>query len=118
MFDWHQIVNVGPEPWISAVESATHGTGIVIENEFPAVYPAGQLSASNLDRRTVESGDAHVGDCDSPEHGRGEIARLGSGIYVSGFVADFGRYASIALREQEHGAECKPENKALNRGAP
>src|SRR5450432_1152056 len=82
------IVGVGAEPGVAAIEASADGGVVVVDNDVFAIDPAGELGAGDLDLRVLISGDAGVGDGDSPEQGGGEIRGLGR-IDVSGFVADF-----------------------------
>lgn len=95
------IVGVGSEPGVAAVEASANVGVIVVEDEVFAIYAAGELGVGDFDLREFVSGDAGVGDGDSPERCRDEVRRLGDGIDVSGFVADFSGDARVGLGEGE-----------------
>jgi hypothetical protein len=92
------IVGVGAEPGMARVEASADGGVVVVQDEVFTIHPAGELGAGDFDLGVLVSGDAGVGDGDSPQHGGGEIRRLG-GVDVSGFVADFVGDAGVGLGE-------------------
>ena len=115
------IVSVGAEPWVAAVEASADGGVVVGEDDvfFFAVSfdAAGELGARDFYLGLLVSGDAGVGDGDSPKHGGSEIWRLRRGVDVSGFVANFVGDAGVGLGEAGD-AEQKDDLTELAHGSP
>jgi len=80
---------------------------VVVEGNIFAfsLDTAGELGASDLYLGVHVSGDARIGNCNSPEHGGAEIWGLRVGIDIARFVADFGGNAGVGLGEREKGNE-------------
>ena len=93
--------DLGAEPGVTAVKASANVAAIVIQDEGFSIYGAGELGAGDFDLRIFISWDTGVGDGDAPQRCRSEIRRLGDGIDVSGFVADFIRDAGVSLGERE-----------------
>jgi hypothetical protein len=61
-----EIMDVRGEPGVAGLHPSADGGAIVVKDDIFAIHPAGESRASDLYLRVLVSGDASVGDGDSP----------------------------------------------------
>ena len=87
--DRHGIMRVRAKPRLTAVKPSLHPGTVIIEDNFPAVDPAGQPSPANFHLRRFVARQPCVRNRDTPEPRRTKAGRWSSRVHVAGSVAHF-----------------------------
>jgi hypothetical protein len=96
----HGIMRVSAKPRLPPVKPSLHLATVVIEDNLPAVDPAGKLGPANFHLRRFVARHPRVGNRDTPEPRRTEAGRRRRRVHISRLVTHFIRDSQI-IRNHE-----------------
>ena len=91
----HGIMRVSAKPGLAPIKASAHLAAVIIEDNLPAVDPAGQPGPRDFHLRRFVARHPRVRNRDTPEPRRTEVGRCGHRIHISGLVTHFIRNSRI-----------------------